>query len=112
MSHQSKIFIQIGIALACAALALLVPLYFTTSKQAVLIVKHFTYSALGATCLLFLLQLRESLKEVARARPCAQSQKPHPGFDPHSSGYVLSTPARRPRLKKSSSTSMPLAPPR
>jgi len=67
MSHQSKIFIQIGIALACAALALLVPLYFTTSKQAVLIVKHFTYSALGATCLLFLLQLRESLKEVARS---------------------------------------------
>jgi hypothetical protein len=67
MSHQSKIFIQIGIALACAALALLVPLYFTTSKQAVLIVKHFTYSALGATCLLFLLQLRESLKEVTRS---------------------------------------------
>ena len=28
MPHQSKIFIQIGIALACAALALLVPLYY------------------------------------------------------------------------------------
>ena len=65
MSHQSKIFIKIGIALACAALALLVPLYLTTSGQAVLIVKHFAYWGLGATCLLFLFQLRDSLKEVA-----------------------------------------------
>jgi hypothetical protein len=65
MPHKPKLFIKIGIALVCAALALVVPLHFTASEQAVVIVKHFAYWMLGATSLLFLLYLRESLKEVA-----------------------------------------------
>lgn len=80
MSPHPRLLIKIAAALICAVLALCIPLFWTTTDQAVILVKDFTYWMLGATSLLFLYFLRDSLKGVTGHQLLQKTKKHLPAL--------------------------------
>lgn len=70
----STIIIKISLAIISSALALFIPLQLLTTEQAILAVKHYSFWIIGATSLLFLFHLKDSLTQHSCKKLTAKPQ--------------------------------------